>query len=135
MTEEHPTAVDAWRARLASSRTALLRALEGVTEREFAAAFDGERSLVHVLAALAGEERAAVARALGQESAARVPEKPLAPQVIHDLAGARYQTEGMLADSTAEADGDTAVRLAALVDEIADREEAIAAKIAARPRT
>jgi len=132
MTEGAITAVDAWRMRLAASRAALLRALEGVTERDFAAAFDGDRSLVHVLAELAVAERMAVARARGDEREARVPDRPLAPQVIHDLAGARYQTERLIADAAAA--GEASDRLAALVDGIVDREQAVAARLAARPR-
>ncbi|MEX2229176.1 MAG: hypothetical protein WEB13_05990 [Dehalococcoidia bacterium] len=132
MTEGAITAVDAWRTRLAASRAALLRALEGVTERDFAAAFDGDRSLVHVLAELAVAERMAVARARGDEREARVPDRPLAPQVIHDLAGARYTTERLLADAAAA--GEASDRLAALVDGIVDREQAVAARLAARAR-
>jgi hypothetical protein len=132
MTEGAITDLDAWRTRLAASRAALLRALEGVTERDFAAAFDGDRSLVHVLAELAVAERMAVARARGDEHEARVPDRPLAPQVIHDLAGARYQTERLIADAAAA--GEAPDRLAALVDGIVDREQAVAARLAARPR-
>ncbi|MDA0364783.1 MAG: hypothetical protein O3B31_01445 [Chloroflexi bacterium] len=137
MTEQAASAAEGWRARLAASRAALLRALEGVTERDFEAAFDDDRSLVVALAELAMHERAAVARVRGGESTAKVPEKPLAPQVIHDLAGARYQIERLLADSAAGDGADatlTAERVSALVDAIADRELAIAARIAARPR-
>lgn len=133
MTAAEPSAADGWRARLAESRAALLRALEGVTERDFAAPFEGERSLVQVLATLAVEERAAVARARGAESRVSVPEKPLAPQVIHDLAGARYQTERLLAEGAAEPAAAAHERLGALVAEIVGRELATAARIAARP--
>lgn len=137
MTEQAASTVEGWYARLAASRGALLRALEGVTERDFAAAFDDDRSLVVALAELAMDERAAVVRVRGGESAAKLPEKPLAPQVIHDLAGARYQTERLLAYSAAGDEADatlTAERVSALVDAVADRELAMAARIAARPR-
>jgi hypothetical protein len=126
--------VDGWRARLTASRTSLLRALEGVTEREFAAAFDGERSLVRVLAELAANERAAVAQARGDERSIRVPEKPLAPQVIHDLAGARYQTARLIEEAGPAASPEAAEHLAALVELVAAREESVATRIAERPR-
>ncbi len=82
--------------------------------------------------------------------APRIPEKPLPPQVIHDLAGARYQTERLLAaadpDSVDEGERDhvsapsvappaaaasqaVAIEtLEALADEIVRREAAVAAR-------
>src|SRR5690606_33286273 len=73
------------------SRQVLLDALGGVTERDFGAQVEGQ-SVVQLLAALAQAERAAVAESRGTAGAARVAEKPMPPQVMHDLAGARYQT-------------------------------------------
>jgi hypothetical protein len=118
---------DALRARLAASRSALLHALEGITEREFAAELEPGRSVVRALAELAAAERGDVARARGAAGATRIPEKPLPPQVIHDLAGARYRTETLVGAPG----GVEAVALAALVEGIAAREEVMAARIEA----
>ena len=131
MSSDAAAPIGVLRTRLAQSRAALLRALEGVTEREFAAAFDGERSLVRVLAELAAAERTATRRVEGAAGPPSLPEKPLPPQVIHDLAGARYETERLLD----RASGEAGATLAAAVAEIVDRESAVAARIAARPRT
>ena len=130
MSNEAAAWLEVLRTRLTESRAALLRALEGVTEREFASAFDGERSLVRVLAELASTERATTRRVEGSGGAPSTPEKPLPPQVIHDLAGARYETERLLERVSGEADP----ALAGLVAGIVERERAVAARIEARPR-
>ena len=129
MTNDAPPAApdDPLRARLHASRATLLRALEGITERDFAAELGESKSIVRVLAELAAAERRDVAAARGIAFDQQLPEKPLAPQAIHDLAGARNQTERLLAEATAGDDG-----LRALVEAIAEREEAVAARIAGR---
>lgn len=115
---------EALRAKLAASRAALMRALEGMTEREFAAEFEDGMPVVRALAELAGAERAAVVRARGPVTATPAPEKPLPPQVVHDLAGARHRTEQAIAAGDAPG-------LAAIVDAIAEREAAVAARLEA----
>ncbi|GMU39229.1 MAG: hypothetical protein AMXMBFR23_00950 [Chloroflexota bacterium] len=96
MTEGAPTPLDAdarahLRARLEASRAALLAALEGVTERDFATNLGDGVTVVRLLARLAAEERADAARLRGEAAEVAVPERPLPPQVVHALAGARYQ--------------------------------------------
>jgi len=78
-------------ARLDKSRGTLLAALEGVTERDFGSDVGGE-TVVQMLARVAAEERDAVETARGRAVRERQVEKPLPPQVIHALAGARYRT-------------------------------------------
>jgi hypothetical protein len=96
-----PHILDALRERLDASRAALLAALEGVTERDFAADAGGE-TVVRLLGRLATEERRAVLEARGQPvPELRMPERPLAPQVVHDLAGARYRTAQYLEEPNA----------------------------------
>ena len=117
----HPALVQ----RLARSRQALLDALAERTESDFHRALRGDygdESLVHALARLAAEER-------GETS--ELPDHPLPPQAMHDLAGARYGTISHLAtfedDETAEA----------FVAPIVEREQALAAHLHnhAAPRT
>ncbi len=96
MTEGAPIPLDndaraRLRARLEASRAALLAALEGVTERDFATNLGDGVTVVRLLARLAAEERADAARLRGEASEVAVPERPLPPQVVHALAGARYQ--------------------------------------------
>ena len=86
------------RQALAGARSALLEAMGGLTERDFAQEVDGATLTQH-LAALAPAERDAVRRArraLGLEErvlpVGRVAGRVLPPQVVHDLAGARYET-------------------------------------------
>ncbi|MQC17860.1 MAG: hypothetical protein DWG80_02155, partial [Chloroflexi bacterium] len=78
-------------ARLDAARAGLLAALADVTERDFATELGGE-TVVMLLARVAAEERAAVAEASGIEYAPRPVQKPMPPQVIHALAGARHRT-------------------------------------------
>ncbi|MDA1146462.1 MAG: hypothetical protein O3A76_07510 [Chloroflexi bacterium] len=123
-------------APLTASRAALLGALTERTEQDFARPLGGatgEETLGRALAALAAAERADVAatRAATEGSSAapavarELPERPLPPQVTHDLAGARHQT--LTALGTIE-DRDAAARL---VSAISERESALAARIVA----
>jgi hypothetical protein len=114
-------------ARLEASRAVLLGALEGVTERDFASDLGGE-TVVQLLARLATEERAAVAAAGGPATSERQVEKPLPPQVIHALAGARYRTSRYL--DAPEADTEVA---RALVAGIEQREGDAARRVRERP--
>jgi len=124
MTEQansHPALIE----RLATSRQLLLDALAERTESDYHRALRGEygdESLVHALARLAVEERGA---------SAELPDHPLPPQAMHDLAGARYGTMSHLA---ALEDGEAAE---AFVAPIVEREEALAAHLHnhASPRT
>ncbi len=118
----------ALRARLEASRTALLVALEGVTEREFATRLEDGETVVHLLARLAAEERTDALALHGRTEAATVAERPLPPQVVHALAGARYQTLRAL-----DADGVDAEAAARLVERIEAREREAAERIRARP--
>jgi hypothetical protein len=137
-------------ARLRRSREALLAALEGVTEADFAREIDG-RPLVQLLAALARDELAAVAsarRLLGDAEGEQAPPPPasgeppterpatLPPQAIHALAGARYRAARLLDElattaGSPETDGERAAALA-LLDAAAEREQRAAERIAGR---
>lgn len=131
--------VDELRAALTASREALLEALRTVTEREFAAELAPGETLVGLLATLAPAEREAVRsaraasglppRAVAQAAAA--PARPAPPQVIHDLAGARYETELLLAALSAH---DVAPEVEAALTSVAEREHAAATRIEARAR-
>lgn len=114
-------------ARLEASRAVLLAALEGVTERDFASDLGGE-TVVQLLARLAAEERAAVAAAGGPATSERHVEKPLPPQVIHALAGARYRTSRYLDGAET-----SAVTARTLVEGIEQREAEAARRVRARP--
>jgi hypothetical protein len=135
--------VDDLRQRLERSRAALLQALEGLTDRDFAAELEPELTVVGALASLAPAERQAVRRA---REAVGAPPRPLPsagstqraralpPQVVHDLAGARYETLLFL-DSLREeqlavlADGE---RVEALLARVAEREVATAERVQGR---
>ncbi|MCA9848162.1 MAG: hypothetical protein KC472_09330, partial [Dehalococcoidia bacterium] len=71
---------------------------------------------------------ARAARAAGGDYTPRPVEKPMPPQVIHALAGARYRTRRYL--ESPEADDATGF---ALVEAAEQREADAAARIAARP--
>jgi hypothetical protein len=114
--------------RLDVSRRGLLDALEGVTERDFTTSV-GDLTVVELLAATARAEREAVAQARGASLEGRVPQKPLPPQVMHDLAGARYQTRGYI-----EAPDADPAAAAELVDGVEAREAETARRIRERPR-
>ena len=93
------------RARLERSRAQLLEALAQLTEQDFASEIEEGRSVLDLLADLAPAERSAAAQA---RAAAGLPARAtppaatrrslLAPQVIHDLAGARHETLLALAE-------------------------------------
>ncbi|MGE3961306.1 MAG: hypothetical protein AB7F65_06440 [Dehalococcoidia bacterium] len=113
--------------RLDAARADLLAALADVTERDFATDLGGV-TVVQLLARVAGEERTAAARAAGGDYTPRPVEKPMPPQVVHALAGARYRTRRYL--ESPEADEATG---RALVEAAERREADAAARIAARP--
>ncbi len=115
------------RERLDASRAGLLAALEGVTERDFASDLGGE-TVVQLLARLAAEERRAAVQAAGEAAEERSVERPLPPQVIHALAGARYRTARYL--ERPDADEGTA---RALVEGAEQREADAAQRVRERP--
>lgn len=134
---------DELRAGLAQSRAALLSALEGLTERDFAASTGGA-TVLGLLSALAPAEREAVQRAREAAGAARRPSpqraersRPLAPQIVHDMAGARYETMlllDLLEASTDDEKPSAADHVRSLLAGVAERERATAERIAARER-
>jgi hypothetical protein len=97
------TAIADLRARLEGARDALLDAVRTLSERDFAAPL-GDATIVDALAALAREEREAIRAAREAVGAEPRPlprgqatgSRPLPPQVVHDLAGARYETTLLL---------------------------------------
>lgn len=113
--------------RLDAARAGLLAALKGVTERDFATDLGGE-TVVQLLARVAAEERTAAAHALGETYAARTVDKPMPPQVVHALAGARHRTRRYL-----DAPDATEATARTLVEAAEGREREAAARIAARP--
>lgn len=115
------------RDRLDAARADLLASLEGVTDREFGADLGGE-SVVQLLARVAAEERAAVAEARGEHPAERVLERPMPPQAVHALAGARYRTVRYL-----ESDEATEAAAVSLVESAERREAEAARRIRERP--
>ena len=124
------------RARLEASRAALLGAIARLTEQDFASDLgDGER-VVSLLASLAAGERAALAAVGSGPSAPHgaASATSLAPQAIHDLAGARFETLRVLEALERSAEPDEAAMAAAMaaIEPIAEREEAAAARIRAR---
>ena len=114
--------------RLERSRTALLEALTERTEADFARPLGsnhGDEPLGRALAALARAERADLATARSEPPPkGKLPERPLPPQVTHDLAGARYQTLTHLAELDHEA-------ATALVSSVVEREGALVSAIGA----
>lgn len=133
MTSPDPTPLDdaeraRLRARLEASRAALLAALEGVTERDFTTNLGDGVTVVRLLAGLVAEEQADVARLRGETVTVATPERPLPPQVVHGLAGARYQTLRAL-----DGAGLAPEAARALVAGIEVRERAAAERIRARP--
>ncbi|MDA1010812.1 MAG: hypothetical protein O2888_04995, partial [Chloroflexi bacterium] len=115
------------RTRLDASRAALLASLADATERDFATSI-GAETVVQLLARLALQESRVASEALGEVYATRHVERPMPPQVIHALAGARYRTLRYI--ESEEANEATA---AALVDATEAQERDAAARIAARP--
>lgn len=100
-TSDHPPVTAS--ARLEASRAALLAALEGLTEREFGTEISGGETVLDRLQALATRERETTRTARQRLNAGERPApavgrgttsgRVLPPQAIHDLAGARYETE------------------------------------------
>lgn len=118
-------------ARLNGSRELLLAALGDVTERDFATdvgTTPGSETVIQLIAHLALEESRAASEALGEVYATRDVERPMPPQVIHALAGARYRTVRYIESPEADA-----VIATGLVDSVEARERDAAARIAARP--
>ena len=130
--------IAALRARLEASRSALVATLQGLSERDFTTDVGDGITLLQLLAGLAPAEREAVRRAREAAGAATRPtpdrverERLLPPALIHDLAGARYETMLLLdeiddAALNADAGGDT---IDALIDRVAAREEEDVTKI------
>ncbi|MDA0271130.1 MAG: hypothetical protein O2919_08850 [Chloroflexi bacterium] len=118
----------ALRQRLEASRAVLLAALEGVTERDFTTNLGDGETVARMLARVAAEERAEVAGLRGETASVDVPARPLPPQVIHGLAGARYQTGRAL-----EAPEVTGEAARALVERVEAREVTAAERIRNRP--
>ncbi|MSQ31457.1 MAG: hypothetical protein EXR64_05470 [Dehalococcoidia bacterium] len=121
-------------ARIAESRAALLAALEGLTEHDFAGSLDegqtGSQTVVQALAALADSERRENAEVRGEPDTPPTPGRPLPPQVIHALAGASYRSRRYLEDPTADP-----ASAEVLVDGIVARETSLAERIRRRPPT
>lgn len=122
----------ALRSRLEASRAALLDAIARLTEQDFASDLGEGESVVETLAALAAEERATAAEVGGEAAVlpGRESTASLAPQAVHDLAGARFETLRVL-DAIEGADQPDDVALAAIAA-TAGREEAAAERIRAR---
>lgn len=114
--------------RLDSARQQLMAALEGLTERDFATDVGGGETVVRLLANLAGAEHRAVVQAGGGGSHGAPAEKPLPPQVVHDLAGVRYRMQRALEGTEADK-----ARMTALVVEVERLEAEAAARIRNRP--
>ena len=133
-----PPNAAALRARLEASRATLLGSIARLTEQDFAAELEPGLGVAGLLAALAAAERGAVAAvrdaaARPARSATRATRaSALAPQAIHDLAGARFETLRTLAALEAAAGPEEAAigSLAA----VAEREEAAAERIRAKFR-
>ena len=133
--------LDDLRARLDASRAALLDAVRGLTERDFSAEIGAGETVADALAALARGEREAVhaARAASGAPARPLPVgkavagRPLPPQVVHDLAGARYETE-LLLDWLVEAATVPSEAVRSALDGIEARETAVARRIDDRER-
>ena len=115
-------------ARLDAARQALLGALTGLTERDFAADLGDGQTVVRYLANLAALEHRTVVEAGGSGTHGAPPEKPLPPQVVHDLAGARYRIQRTLDDPQADS-----ARVTALVAEVERLEAAAVERIRNRP--
>ena len=140
--------LDELRQSLAAARTTLLEAMGGLTERDFAQEVDGA-TLTQRLAALAPAERDAVRLTRGALGLAertlpsgREAGRVLPPQVVHDLAGARYETLllleaiGELDQSALERSVDGGRSVGSVLETVAEQDLEAARRIAARePRT
>ena len=120
------------RARLEASRASLLDAIARLTEQDFATDLGDGQSVVALLAALAAEEREAAAEVGGEAVVlpGRESTASLAPQAVHDLAGARFETLRVLDAVDGSAEPDNAALAA--VTATAEREEAAAERIRER---
>jgi hypothetical protein len=132
-----PVDTDGLRAALDASRAALLEAIQGLTDRDFAVELADGETVIGALAALAAGERVTVRAAREAAGAAPRPlpttggprlTRAIPPQVVHDLAGARHETLLFLQEHAADADDSIAASLAA----IAEREHSAAERIAQR---
>ncbi|TAK75390.1 MAG: hypothetical protein EPO16_09060 [Dehalococcoidia bacterium] len=115
-------------ARLEVARRALLGAMEGLTERDFATDLGEGETVVRLLANLAAAEHQAVGEAGGTSSQRGPAEKPLPPQVVHDLAGARYRILRCVDDDDADE-----AHVRTLVAEVERLEAAAVERIRDRP--
>ena len=122
----------ALRARLDASRASLLDAIARLTEQDFASDLGDGKSVVGTLAALAADEREAAAGVGGEAVIlpGRESTASLAPQAIHDLAGARFETLRVLDAVEGSAEPEEAALAA--ISATAEREEGAAARIRAR---
>lgn len=122
----------ALRARLETSRSALLDAIARLTEQDFASDLGDGQSVVETLADLAAGERATAAEVGGEAAVlpGRESTASLAPQAVHDLAGARFETLRVL-DAIEGSDESADAALAAIAA-TAGREEAAAGRIRER---
>ena len=125
-----PDSVAALRDRLERSRAALLETLATLTESDFASEIEEGRSVLDLLAALAPAELAASTDAAEDAAAVRRRDPMLAPQMVHDLAGARRRT--LLALDAIEAGGSAEREAPAELRAVAEREEQAAAAIRRR---
>ena len=122
-----PPAVATLRARIEASRAALLEAIARLTEQDFAAEVEPGLSVAGLLAALAAAERDAARAAPPAGGVTRAnPGSVLAPQAIHDLAGARFET---LRTLDAVAGGELPDAAVAALAAVAEREEAATERI------
>jgi hypothetical protein len=135
---------DELRAALEASRTALLAAIQGLTDRDFSAEVAEGETVITTLAALAASEREAVRVA---REAVGAPPRPLPstggarltraipPQVVHDLAGARHETMLFLENHGAPSQLSQQCRettVGASLAAIADRERLAAQRLGER---
>ena len=124
------------RARLEASRAALVGSIARLTEQDFAAELEPGLSVAGLLASLAAGERDAAAAARDPADATRATRATsstsstggtvLAPQAIHDLAGARFETLRAL---DAVASGELPDAAIAALAPVAEREEAAAERL------
>lgn len=122
------------------ARRELLAALEGLTERDFATDLGEGVTVVALLAELARNEHAAIARARAEAGlpvrriiAAGAPAaRPLPPQVTHALAGTRHEAR-LLIDALPPDEPPPRTVRDALLEGIAAAEHDAATRIAARP--
>ena len=130
-----PSSAAALRARLEASRAALLESIARLTEQDFAAELEPGLGVAGLLAALAAAERDAVAAvrdAAARPARSATRASALAPQAIHYLAGARFETLRTLAALEAAAGPEEAA--IGVLAAVAEREEAAAERIRAQFR-